>query len=101
MCQKRGKWFIIRCKIINLYFLKCSALKKTFPNFGTFRMDLSIKKFDGTSNPVEWLEYIISKFDEMNFSMHEKHKSIPDLLRGKPLIWYSSQQDRMPNFLVY
>ena len=43
-----------------------------------------IKKFDGRSNPEELLEYVINKLDEMNFSIQEKYKSIPELLREGP-----------------
>ena len=60
-----------------------------------------IKKFDGRSNPEEWLEYEINRLDEMNFSIQEKYKSIPELLSGKALIWYSDEQEKMPNFVLF
>ena len=60
-----------------------------------------IKKFDGGSNPEEWLEYVINKLDEMNFSIQEKYKSIPELLSGKALIWYSDEQEKIPNFVLF
>ena len=57
--------------------------------------------FANYCNPEEWLEYVINKLDEMNFSIQEKYKSIPELLSGKALIWYSDEQEKMPNFVLF
>ena len=61
----------------------------------------SITKFDGSSDPTQWLEHIMSEFDAWNLTMNQKNELIPQILTGEAFIWYANHHSQMPDFLSF